>query len=146
MPLRQRTCREMYPRVDVRLTGIGCLEGQKCRLKRIVCTEILWCIRSLDGELTFPRMLMKNKTDRGTSFNPSRWESPSKEMKDAWMPFGGGARGMAYMSRPNFPLTKRQSVLDCIWPRWSFALRLRNSSGHIQMPKFRLWMGLVTRI
>ncbi|KAJ4345353.1 uncharacterized protein N0V89_011483 [Didymosphaeria variabile] len=25
-------------------------------------------------------------------FNPSRWESPSKEMKDAWMPFGGGAR------------------------------------------------------
>jgi cytochrome P450 len=26
-------------------------------------------------------------------FNPSRWESSSKEMKDAWMPFGGGARG-----------------------------------------------------
>ncbi|KAH7137938.1 cytochrome protein [Dendryphion nanum] len=25
-------------------------------------------------------------------FNPSRWESPSKEMKDAWMPFGGGPR------------------------------------------------------
>ncbi|KAL1603476.1 hypothetical protein SLS60_005063 [Paraconiothyrium brasiliense] len=25
-------------------------------------------------------------------FNPSRWESPSIEMKDAWMPFGGGAR------------------------------------------------------
>ncbi|KAH7355496.1 cytochrome protein [Pyrenochaeta sp. MPI-SDFR-AT-0127] len=25
-------------------------------------------------------------------FNPSRWESASKEMKDAWMPFGGGAR------------------------------------------------------
>jgi cytochrome P450 len=25
-------------------------------------------------------------------FDPSRWASPSKEMKDAWMPFGGGAR------------------------------------------------------
>ncbi|KAF1942105.1 cytochrome protein [Clathrospora elynae] len=25
-------------------------------------------------------------------FNPSRWESPSKDMKDAFMPFGGGAR------------------------------------------------------
>ncbi|KAL4862630.1 cytochrome P450 [Aspergillus spectabilis] len=25
-------------------------------------------------------------------FNPSRWESPSKEMKDAFMPFGGGVR------------------------------------------------------
>ncbi|KAF2821094.1 cytochrome protein [Ophiobolus disseminans] len=25
-------------------------------------------------------------------FNPSRWEAPSKDMKDAWMPFGGGAR------------------------------------------------------
>ncbi|KAF2875576.1 cytochrome protein [Massariosphaeria phaeospora] len=25
-------------------------------------------------------------------FNPSRWESPTKDMKDAWMPFGGGAR------------------------------------------------------
>jgi cytochrome P450 len=26
-------------------------------------------------------------------FDPSRWASPSQEMKDAWMPFGGGARG-----------------------------------------------------
>jgi cytochrome P450 len=26
------------------------------------------------------------------SFNPSRWESPTKEMKESWMPFGGGAR------------------------------------------------------
>jgi cytochrome P450 len=26
-------------------------------------------------------------------FSPERWEAPSKEMKDAWMPFGGGARG-----------------------------------------------------
>jgi cytochrome P450 len=26
------------------------------------------------------------------SFNPSRWEAPTKEMREAWMPFGGGAR------------------------------------------------------
>lgn len=25
-------------------------------------------------------------------FDPSRWASPSKEMKNAWMPFGGGSR------------------------------------------------------
>ncbi|KAF2262937.1 cytochrome protein [Lojkania enalia] len=25
-------------------------------------------------------------------FNPSRWENASKEMKDSWMPFGGGSR------------------------------------------------------
>ncbi|PSN71052.1 cytochrome P450 [Corynespora cassiicola Philippines] len=25
-------------------------------------------------------------------FDPSRWESPTKDMNDAWMPFGGGAR------------------------------------------------------
>ncbi|KAL4913920.1 cytochrome P450 [Aspergillus aurantiobrunneus] len=25
-------------------------------------------------------------------FNPSRWENPTREMKDAFMPFGGGAR------------------------------------------------------
>ncbi|KAL7948633.1 cytochrome P450 [Trichoderma barbatum] len=25
-------------------------------------------------------------------FNPSRWESPTKEMKDSFMPFGGGSR------------------------------------------------------
>jgi cytochrome P450 len=27
------------------------------------------------------------------SFDPSRWESPTKEMKDAFMPWGGGSRG-----------------------------------------------------
>ncbi|CRG83025.1 putative sterigmatocystin biosynthesis P450 monooxygenase STCB [Talaromyces islandicus] len=27
------------------------------------------------------------------SFNPSRWENPSKEMNAAFMPFGGGSRG-----------------------------------------------------
>ncbi|CAO2649664.1 Nn.00g070490.m01.CDS01 [Neocucurbitaria sp. VM-36] len=27
-------------------------------------------------------------------FNPSRWENPSAEMRDMWMPFGGGARDM----------------------------------------------------
>ncbi|KAF2183128.1 cytochrome protein [Zopfia rhizophila CBS 207.26] len=26
------------------------------------------------------------------SFDPSRWETPTKAMKDAWMPFGGGSR------------------------------------------------------
>ena len=26
-------------------------------------------------------------------FYPERWEAPTKEMQDAWMPFGGGARG-----------------------------------------------------
>jgi cytochrome P450 len=25
-------------------------------------------------------------------FDPPRWENPTKDMKDAWMPFGGGAR------------------------------------------------------
>jgi cytochrome P450 len=29
-----------------------------------------------------------------TRFDPSRWESPSKEMKDAFMPFGAGSRSM----------------------------------------------------
>jgi cytochrome P450 len=27
------------------------------------------------------------------SFEPSRWNAPTKEMKDAFMPFGGGSRG-----------------------------------------------------
>lgn len=27
------------------------------------------------------------------TFDPSRWESPTKEMKDAFMPWGGGSRG-----------------------------------------------------
>lgn len=27
------------------------------------------------------------------TFRPERWESPSQEMKDAFMPFGGGTRG-----------------------------------------------------
>lgn len=31
--------------------------------------------------------------DRVDSFDPSRWKSPTKEMKDAFMPWGGGSRG-----------------------------------------------------
>jgi cytochrome P450 len=34
-------------------------------------------------------------------FNPSRWESPSREMQDAWMPFGGGARSTCNCSFQN---------------------------------------------
>lgn len=30
-----------------------------------------------------------NNMDR---FNPERWEDPTKEMKDASLPFGGGSR------------------------------------------------------
>jgi cytochrome P450 len=31
--------------------------------------------------------------DRADSFTPSRWRSPSKAMKDSFMPWGGGSRG-----------------------------------------------------
>ena len=30
------------------------------------------------------------------SFEPRRWTTPSQEMKDAYMPFGGGSRGWSY--------------------------------------------------
>lgn len=30
-------------------------------------------------------------------FDPSRWEHPSQEMKDAFMPFGAGARSMSHL-------------------------------------------------
>ncbi|CEL03105.1 hypothetical protein ASPCAL04262 [Aspergillus calidoustus] len=33
-----------------------------------------------------------NQANYETRFDPSRWESPSKEMKDAFMPFGAGSR------------------------------------------------------
>ncbi|KAK7178225.1 sterigmatocystin biosynthesis P450 monooxygenase STCB-like protein 7 [Paraphaeosphaeria sporulosa] len=32
------------------------------------------------------------QADLESSFHPSRWESPTKDMKDAWQPFGAGAR------------------------------------------------------
>lgn len=31
--------------------------------------------------------------DNVGSFDPSRWKSPTREMKDAFMPWGGGSRG-----------------------------------------------------
>lgn len=33
-------------------------------------------------------------------FDPSRWTDPTKEMKDAYMPFGGGSRGRPGCNQP----------------------------------------------
>lgn len=32
------------------------------------------------------------KLNNMNRFNPERWENPTKEMKDASLPFGGGSR------------------------------------------------------
>lgn len=39
-------------------------------------------------------VVRRSELTRSIRFYPERWEAPTKEMQDAWMPFGGGARGM----------------------------------------------------
>jgi cytochrome P450 len=39
-------------------------------------------------------------------FWPQRWESPSQEMKDAYMPYGGGTRG-----KSKFSALSRESLI-----------------------------------
>lgn len=36
------------------------------------------------------------------TFDPDRWENPSKEMKDAFLPYGGGSRGKSYTTTFSF--------------------------------------------
>lgn len=37
-------------------------------------------------------------------FDPSRWQSPTKEMKEAFLPFGGGSRGKSTRFVPELKL------------------------------------------
>lgn len=60
-------------------------------------------------------------------FNPDRWATPSKEMKDAMMAFGGGARSKSNVECPcattNTDSATLKSALVFIWQEWSFVLR-----------------------
>ncbi len=50
------------------------------------------------------------------AFNPSRWASPTRAMKDAFMPFGKGARGMSCRQKQtviDHKLTFNQCVSGC---------------------------------
>jgi hypothetical protein len=37
------------------------------------------------------------KLNNMNSFNPERWENPTKAMKDAFFPFGGGSRSKSFV-------------------------------------------------
>jgi hypothetical protein len=78
-------------------------------------------------------------------FIPTRWDMETKEMKEAFMPFGGGSRGESIYTCVAslliaYCFLQGGTVLICVWqsasafssPAWSFASRLRISSALFQ--------------
>ena len=45
------------------------------------------------GKSAFTILCWVRVSSRKVSFNPERWDEPTQEMRDSYMPFGGAARG-----------------------------------------------------